>query len=147
MVFRTKYEPVKVSTPAGSPEMVEYSARYDDDGVIILEEVGKRNIYDEIQSHAESVDLNNLIRRFENGEVDVLSRTQGVFEDITKMPRSYAEMLNLIRVAEDVFEQLPIDVREAYNHSFEQFFAQGGIDMLRPESDRPAEPEKESETE
>lgn len=148
MKFRTKYDRKRMFTPVGSPEMVRYTPKYDDAGVLVLEESGKVNIYNEIQSHAESVDLNTIIRRYESGDVTALCKIQGAFADITDAPVTYAEMLNMIRAAEEIFDQLPRDVREAYNNSFEQFFAQDGMSMIRPESERPAaDPERKGENE
>lgn len=138
-MFRTKYSRVETITPSGDPYVIDYSARYDDAGVLILEPTGKTCLYDEIQSHAESVDLNNIIRRYENGEIDVLSRAQGVYEDITDAPRTYAEMLNMINAAREIYELLPADLRAEYNNSFEQFFAQDGMSRIRPDSEKPVE--------
>lgn len=146
MVFRTKYDPVSTFTPAGDPVHVEYSGKFDEKGILRLEKVGETNIYNEIQSHADSVDINNIIRRYESGEVDVLSRAQGIFADVTSAPRSYAEMLNLIRRAEEAFDALPADVRAKFDNSFEQFFAQDGMSMLYPDdadlSDSPQLPDQ-----
>lgn len=142
MKFRTKYERKRVFTPVGSPEMVQYTAKYDDAGVLVLEESGKLNIYNEIQSHAESVDLNTIIRQYESGDVSVLSKVQGCFADVTQLPTTYAEMLNLIRFGEEAFDQLPTEIKQQFNNSFEQFFAQGGMELIRPESERTIESEE-----
>lgn len=141
MKFRTKYDRKRTFTPVGSAEMTQYTAKFDDAGVLVLEESGKVNVYNEIQSHAESVDLNTIIRQYESGDVSALSKMQGVFADVTQLPTTYAEMLNLIRFGEEAFDQLPVEIKQQFNNSFEQFFAQGGMDMIRPESERPAESE------
>lgn len=143
--FRTKYSRVRCFTPVGSPEVTQYVGKYDKDGVLQLEVSGIVNLYDQIQSHADSVDINTIISRYENGEVDVLARVQGVYEDVTGAPRTYAEMLNMIRAGEEIFEQLPADLRAQYNNSFEQFFAQGGMDMLLDPVPAPAVPEVKTE--
>lgn len=130
MVFRTKYQHVRTCTPSGDPIHIEYSGRYDENGVLVLDKTGETNIYNEIQSHADSVDINTIIRRYESGEVDVLSRAQGLFMDVTQAPKTYAEMLNLLRCAEEVFDGLPADVRAKFDNSFEQFFAQNGMEQI-----------------
>lgn len=130
MSFRTKYDPVKVWTPVGDPIHIEYAGRYDENGILVLDKVGETNIYNEIQSHADSVDINTIIRRYESGEIDVLNRAQGLFMDVTTAPKTYAEMLNLLRRAEEVFDGLPADIRAQYDNSFEQFFAQDGMSMI-----------------
>lgn len=130
MAFRTKYQSVRMRTPVGDPIHTEYAGRYDENGILVLDKVGETNIYNEIQSHADSVDINTIIRRYESGEVDVLSRAQGLFMDVTTAPKTYAEMLNLLRRAEEVFDGLPADIRAQYDNSFEQFFAQDGMSAL-----------------
>lgn len=134
--FRTKYQREETFTPVGDPVYPRYVGRYDKDGVLVLDKVGETNIYNEIQSHADSVDLDTIIRRYESGEIDVLSRAQGAYVDVTQAPKTYADMLNLMRFAEEVFDQLPLDVRQQYDNSFEQFFAQDGMSQLL----QPAQP-------
>lgn len=147
--FRTKYDHVETFTPAGDPIVPEYIGRYDENGILVLDKIGEHNLYDEIQSHAESVDLNNIIRRYENGEVDVLARAQGVFADITQAPKTYAEMLNLLRCAEEIFDQLPSDIRAQFDNSFEKFFAQDGMSYILAgdgDHEKPVEQKDEVQT-
>nr|CDL65927.1 unnamed protein product [uncultured bacterium] len=101
-------------------------AKVGDDGAIDLVENGKKNLYDEIQSHKDSVDLNLLLQRFNNGEVDVLSRMQGTYADLSNMPKTYADMLNLIKKGEADFLSLPVDVRAKFDHSFEKWLVTFG---------------------
>ena len=101
-----------------------YSPVYDHNGVLDLEVTGQEDIYQQIQSHAESCDINVLIARYNSGDPTALSQRQGMYIDATGMPHTYAEMLNAIITAETTFNSLPVEIRAKFGHSFEQFLAQ-----------------------
>lgn len=112
-----------IYTKHGDRIRIEYQPVYDTNGVWHLEESGKTNLYLDIQSHAESCDINIIMARYRNGETDVLSRMQGVYGDVSNVPTNYAEILNQQLKAEQLFMSLAPDVREKYNNSVEQFMA------------------------
>ncbi len=122
--FRTQFDSSeRVYQPAGSPVKILYGPVFDARGVMSLEEIGKHDLYAEIQSHADSVDIHVILQRFEAGDTSVLSRIQGTYGDFTEMPRTFAEALNTIIAAEQYFDSLPVDVRARFDHSFSQFIA------------------------
>lgn len=91
MKFNTQYDPrERIQTCSGSPLKQLFTGRYNERGQIELTEDGTENIYEYIQSFAESTDIHSILRRYQNGEVDVLSKVQGVYTDITEMPQTYA---------------------------------------------------------
>lgn len=108
---------------AGNRESIDYQPVYDRRGVWHLEESGKTNKYLEIQSHAESCDINIIMARYRSGETDVLSRIQGVYGDVSDVPADYAEILNRQIKAEQLFAGLSADIRAKYGNSVEQFMA------------------------
>lgn len=127
MQFKTQFDPRdRVITNAGSPERITYAGHYDEKGRVVLEEVGRENLYDFIQSHAESCDIHVLMKRYQNGDVSALSQRQGFFGDVLDFPKTYAEALNHMQEMERQFMALPIDVREKFGHSFSQFLASSG---------------------
>lgn len=123
MKFRTQFEREPVKSNVGSREKILYGASYDEDGRIVLEEKGRENLYDYIQSHRDSCDIHVLLKRYANGEVDVLSQVQGSYGDFTEMPKTYAELLNKINEGETFFNSLPVETRAKFGHSFTQFMA------------------------
>ena len=123
MKFRTQFEREPVKSNVGSREKITYGASYDEDGRIVLEEKGRENLYDYIQSHRDSCDIHVLLKRYANGEVDVLSQVQGSYGDFTEMPKTYAELLNKINEGETFFNSLPVETRAKFGHSFTQFMA------------------------
>lgn len=123
-MFRSQYGlHDRVRQPAGSRIKTLYAPRINDDGTFDLVEKGKHDLYAEIQSHAESVDIHVLLDRYKNGEVDVLSRVQGAYGDFTGMPKTYAEMFQRIEDGKQWFYSLPVETRAAFNHDFTQFMS------------------------
>lgn len=122
--FRTQYDPhVTPPQEPGSREKIIYGPIFDKQGRMSLEEIGKENLYDYIQSHADSVDINIILKRFEQGDVSVLSRVQGAYGDFTQLPKTFAEALNTLIAAEQYFNSLPLEVRARFDHNFNQFIA------------------------
>lgn len=66
------------------------------------------------------------MKRFANGETDVLSRVQGFYGDVSDFPVTYAEMLNRVIEGENFFKDLPVDVRSKFGHSYSEFLASIG---------------------
>lgn len=127
MEFKTQYDPRdRVETCPGSPEHITYAGHYDEKGRVVLEESGRENIYDFIQSHAESCDIHVLMKRYQNGDVSALSQAQGFYGDVLDFPKTYAEALNHMNEMERKFMSLPVDVREKFGNSFSEFLAASG---------------------
>lgn len=122
--FKTQYDARdRIQSNPGNPLKQLYTGAYNERGQVELKEDGTENIYDFIQSFAESTDIHAILRRFENGEVDVLEKVQGFYGDVTEMPKTYAEALQRISDSEKVFMSLPVEVRAKFGHSFSEFLA------------------------
>lgn len=152
MKFATQFD--KRSFPAscaGSRVKSTFAGHYDEKGRVVLEEVGKINLYDEIQSHAQSVDIHTLLKRFTNGDPTALASRQGIFADVTEMPKTYAEFLNKMISLENGFNSLPADVKQKFGNSFQQFLAEsdglGFAEKLGLVTGDPVEPVKEEVSE
>lgn len=124
--FRTQFDRQRVFSAPGDRVRLEYELRYTPEGVEYLEETGKVDQYEEIQSHRLSVDINYLIKRYEAGDVSVLERRQGAYGDFTEMPKTYAEMLNRAIDAENAFNSLPVSVKERFNNSMAEWLTSFG---------------------
>lgn len=108
----------------GSGMKDTYKMHVDEDGKRELRKSGEFNQYAEIQSYKDSVSIDYILSRFVNGDETALSRAQGIYGDFTEMPKSMAELQQRIIDAEDLFYQLPLDIRAQYNHSPSEFYAQ-----------------------
>lgn len=127
MKFKTQYDKKeRVYCSSGDPIKLLYGLEVDKDGVTQLVEKGKYDLYEFIQSHADSVDIHKILERFQNGDVDALNKYQGYYADITDAPKTFAEALNTVIKAKDLFNSLPLDVREQFDHSPEKFIASLG---------------------
>lgn len=98
-----------------------YQSKLSDDGTIELVDAGTEDIYDAIQSHKDSTDIHVLLKRFQAGDVDVLSKVQGAYGDFTEMPKTYADALNAMIAGEQLFNSLPLETREIFDFSLHKF--------------------------
>ena len=122
--FPTVYDKTaRVHCNPGSPLKTLYKPKIRDDGVLELVEAGQENLYDFIQSWKDSTDINIILARYANGDVDALSKVQGAYGDFTQFPKTYAELLNRVEQGKLMFNDLPLEIREKYNHDFAQFMA------------------------
>lgn len=122
--FPTMYdEHSRVHCNSGNAMKKVYKPIVHDDGVVDLEVAGQESLYDYIQSWKDSVDINTIMARYANGDVDALSKVQGAYGDFTQFPKTYAEMLNRVIQGKHMFASLPLEIREKYNHDFGQFIA------------------------
>lgn len=145
-MFDTQYTPHnRIAANPGSPVKVLYSGKYDVNGRVVLEEKGKENLYDYIQSFRDSVDLNVILARFTNGDVEALNKAQGFYADVTDFPKNMADALNRINQAEELFKALPLETRQKFDCSFEQFLSQSGtedwLSKMGFEISKPVDPE------
>lgn len=122
MEFKTQYNGRvrRVSNP-GSEIHETFVGCVDDKGRISLKKSGQENIYDMIQSHAQSVDINVIMKRFTQGDTSALQKVQGFYGDVTQFPGSYSQMLNAVEDGKRHFESLPLEIRERFDHNFSQF--------------------------
>lgn len=110
-------------TNPGSREKTLYAGSYNSDGTVEIRETGKEDLYGYIQSHRDSVDIHVLLKRYQNGETDVMQRVQGFYGDVTELPDTYAGVLDVIQKANTLFAQLPADKRAMFHNNPEEFIA------------------------
>lgn len=119
MSFPTQFSNFgRVYARLGSRMKPVYQARKSESGSIELVQTGEESLYEAIQAEREGCELTSILRRFANGETDVLSRTQGMYGDFTNFPSTYAEMLNRLIEGRAVFEGLPLEERQKYGNDF-----------------------------
>lgn len=147
MVFKTKYdERERIYTEVGSRFAPVYAFQSDKKGVVELVKTGEVDSYQEIQSHADSTDIHTILARFENGETGVLSQRQGQYVDVSEMPGTLAETLQLVINETNRFNELPLEIRQAYNFNASEFIADIGsekwLSLMNPKKpeEQPATP-------
>lgn len=138
-MFRTQYDRVeRVYTNHGDSEVTIFTGRYDENGDLQLVKTGIENLYDKIQAEAAACDMDNILRRFANGDISVLSQSQGIYADVSSAPMHFTDALNMVRSVEEEFNRLPAEEREKFNNDWVKF----GASLVNPVSS-PAEPAPE----
>ncbi len=115
--------PPKVGTPTGDKEATTYQTTIDENGHKITEAVGKTNIYNRIQSSLEETKIENIIKRFTEGDMSAFRTGNPIYADITGAPKSLMEAQNMIIKITDEFNSLPVEVRAKFDHSPEKYVA------------------------
>ncbi len=145
MRFRTQFDQHdRHLQPAGNRIHDIMSGRFDDNGVFVLDVSGSEDIYEQIQSHAASVDIHVILDRFRRGDLDALGDpSRSVFADTAEMPRNYAQLLNLVADGERAFMSLPVDERAKFDHSFAQWLMHFDKQLTEASASAPADVNKE----
>lgn len=133
-MFETWYDRKKghrITSNVGSPMKDTYKMHVDKNGKRELRKSGEYNLYAEIQSYKDSCSIDYILARFAAGDDTALSRVQGIYGDFTDVPTTMAEVCQRVIDAEHIFNNLPVDVREQYNFSPSEFFAQINSEKTR----------------
>lgn len=134
-MFKTQYDSrARFYTSIGDPIVETFTGRYDKNGDLQLVKTGTENLYDKIQAEAAACDMDNILRRFANGDISVLSQSQGIYADVSDAPMHFTDALNMVRSVEDAFGQLPADEREKYDNDWVKY----GAALLNPVFDSAA---------
>lgn len=120
-MFRTQYDRERVTSEPGNPIKEKFEGRLDKYGNIVIEKKGEVNLYAFINSFADSVDINVLLARFANGDQNALLQRAADFLDVSNIPTNIADMLNLVNDGKRFFDQLPVEVKKAFDNDFNKF--------------------------
>lgn len=118
-------DPAEFISCPGEQYMIEYSSRVRPDGIIELEESGKIDIKQMINAQREQTDIAYIVNAIKNGDESMLNKN-GFFGDMTSMPKTFAEVLQLQIDAEKSFYDLSTEVRQKFDNDFNQYFATAG---------------------
>lgn len=123
MKFHTLYSGTKndVVSEAGDEYKIEYKLVIDDDGIERIEPCGQTNLKAEIQSHAASVDLNIIISRYMQGDETALERAQAFYADVSALPKTMIEIMNLNKEGMAIFDSMKPEVRELFDNNYLNF--------------------------
>lgn len=113
---------------SGSPFKTIYSPKVDEEGRIELVEAGVENFQEYIDSFRDSCDIQLIIKRVEQGDLTVLNKAVGFYGDVTKLPKTYAELLQLQIDSKKAFDSLPIEVKHKFDDDANVFFATSGTE-------------------
>lgn len=114
-----------VSNP-GSPIREVYAPKVNSDGSVSVVATGKENFDQFIQSFALSTDISFILAKLSQGDTSVLHQRSPMYGDFSKMPSTYAEVLQLQIDAGRAFDRLPPDVKRKFDNDVNKFLASAG---------------------
>lgn len=129
--------PERKPSPAGSEWTEQCVIDVDSEtGAKILKVTGRENIYEKIQECLEPTKIENIIRRFEEGDTTALGHKNGIYADISDMPTNIIEAQKRIQDVQAKFASLPIDIKEKFGNDPTVFMAEmlsgEGMEKLNP---------------
>lgn len=119
-VFGAKRDDSFSSIP-GDKMKQTYRMKIDESGKEVLIEDDLIDIQAEIDSYEEEVNVNNIIARYMAGDENALDRAKAFFADVSKVPKNFAQILELNNRAKQEFNLLPADVKELFNGDYIDF--------------------------
>lgn len=127
LTFRTSLSDTKVfKSEPGSPYLDQYEFDFDEKGEVKRSSLHKSdkpiNVHDRIQADFDSCDINNIMRRFALGDSSAINVRDGIYADVTKMPKTFAELFQRINDCQSLFDQLDPEVKQLFNNSYEEFW-------------------------
>lgn len=127
MKFFNKYEmPECPSTPAGDKYLATYQEQIDKNGKKKVVRIGQKNVDELIQVDLESTKIENILHAVAMGDLNALKQREITYFDATTMPKSLMEMQNLGIKARNEFDSFPIEVKELFHNSCDEYIAQMG---------------------
>lgn len=125
--FKTPYTNYdRTISKAGNRMRDEYE--YDIDrksGTKILVKKGETDIYEEIQQYAEDVKIENILKRVALGDMSDF-RPDGIYADVTDIPTNLIEAQAHMVKVENIWNNVPIEIKDKYNHNLDEFIAAAG---------------------
>lgn len=113
-------------TETGHKKTKTYRESISAEGIKSLVEDSEVDIYEGIQAYKDECNIKNILARVSAGDETALQQRIGEYLDTTTMPKTLAEAQNMVIKAEQEFKKLPLNIREKFNHSPEQFIAELG---------------------
>lgn len=114
-------------TEAGSELQNEYGYEVNKKGQKILIKTGETNLYKQIQEELESTKIENILAEAAVGDMSHF-RPDGIYADISEAPSNLVEAQQQIQKMENLWNELPIETKEHYNHDIGEFIAESGKD-------------------
>lgn len=107
---------IKVKSPTGDKIIQNFGWSYIDGDYKYV----KKNdipLYEKIQAARDSVDLKAILRRYEEGDKTALDKVKGMYIDAVDLPKNYAELYTAVSRANDIFDAMPVEIKEKYENN------------------------------
>lgn len=126
--FKTQYsvrvEKKSYRAPAGNHIEMRHNPYMLSNGRRELRKDKAVAIHELIQSHKEECEIENIIRRYVEGDLQVLQQRYGQFMDITNCPSSIADAQQFIINAKEEFTHLPKEIKAKFEYNPELYIAE-----------------------
>lgn len=103
----------------------------DDNGDVQFGQVSEENIYDKIQSYADSCDMDFVKQMILDGECAAPVASDDSFFDTTVFPDNLIDAMNGIKSAAGAFNSLPLELRKKYNNNVYEFAKKFDFSILQ----------------
>lgn len=137
---RTTLDPNGFVTSAGQKCKKVYSPFYDGKKMALVES-GEIDIPSLMRERAKACDMNFILSRLANGDMSVLNQKQPVFADFHNLPSNFREVLDIGLNAERIFNDLPLVVRQQFDHDYRRFVSTAGsrewLNIMYPDGNVP----------
>lgn len=127
-MFRTKYDLDKKTehvSPSGDDIHITYGWIYED-GVLKYVEKERTNLYAKIQAEKDLTDLHAILSRYEAGDDTALDKVEGMYMDTVDLPKNYAELYTAVSRANDIFDNMPSEIKQKYDNNPAMFWKNYG---------------------
>lgn len=109
---------------SGEPDRPNYKPRYNENGSYELVQDGVIHCYDDIQAWSPMCDMGQIIERYiRTGDSQLLQRRAAFYADVTNLPKNYAELHNMLADADNIFNSLPVEIREQFGNNPAMFYS------------------------
>lgn len=113
MKFHTQYNNKRTPTNSGEEETTEYQRTQNEHTKEWkLKEIGKRNIYNEIQEAGIGTSLKEMIIKYQNNEIDEIGTNQKNYIDTTKLPENKIDFEEHIKNLEQQINETKNKIKE-----------------------------------
>lgn len=126
MIYTQLNRPKTIPNKHGVIFYPEYQEQLNENGEEILVQIGKRNIYEEIQAGLEDSKIINILKRVTSGDISALMQKEATYADATTMPKTLMEAQNLVIRAKSEFEKFPKEVKDLFNNNADKYIAEMG---------------------
>lgn len=117
----------RIYTPSGEKLEEVWTMKINDEGKEEFYISGKTNIYEKIQAFAEDVKIENIIAKVTaTGDNSILEKVKYEYADTTELPTNLFEAQQKIKDAEEIFNQLPTNIKESYGNNFNMYLKDFG---------------------
>lgn len=132
MIAMVKFAAKRFFTHHGSKDRATYKvipSRISNTLEVIC--TGKEDFQAYIESFKDSTDIEVIIRRINNGELDLLSAQSGTYGDFSNMPTNLQDVYSAGMAARTAYESLSDEQKAEFN-GFEEFAATAGsLDWIK----------------